>query len=347
MKLKDIHREADSALDSFIHTIETFPGYANKIVCDFYDKAIKGPLRLPVLSELAPWVLCDLIGLSTYDPAKTMFESWYLLNLYSLSYRQLESLENISDQSPEMIAAKLLLQKGITHFYALNPDARTGIPQLIDSWFNQISNPPPLDKLVEVDQSPFDMLIAKELSRQTISMYMCSQILCIRAFYQTPNPDIIKKIAALTISLRSLDGLMHWYEDMISNCKNNLFNSMILSNMDQKDNIKLLTKEELILLLASSGTLMRVLNITTDFIRVALDGFKKSPTPTRAYLESLYEYSKNNIVDFNIIHPELESIKVGPTKNTLARFLSTTPGSDIVKRIEGFISELSELAWEL
>lgn len=279
--------------ESFRRELELLPPGIGRRISVFYDERIKRASPLPLLGEMAPYMLMDILGLDNeqIEPIKTGWLSIYLATL---------ALDDVIDgettrPKDNLIVSMLLLQRGLTAILPLiSKHGRT-------EKFNKAIEETALAGLNEVERhhsiiTEFPEGEVLEIGRKISLLKICAYA----ALSTTPRVSLLSEemldnvLEQIAQAVQLLDDISDWRTDIQSkNFTYLLTESFVRFGMTEADINKLLrlSDMDIILMMVDSEALEKTVNYAARALRsVESDlnflGCGKN-TPTFRYIRRL------------------------------------------------------------
>ena len=279
--------------------ISTFPAEIRSYLMARYCARVPRHDSPPLFGELAPWIMSDWLGVRDYSVAREIYPAWVFMYGYTLlADDQLDKPQAVALDPVGVLAAGMVLQKGLSLLCAIRPNASEWSPLLDESVHDAA-----VSALWELERrnstpTPFGSEDLSALSRKSFLVRLCAGLLTLSTATPRLSTRARTSIDNLTLSLQLRDDITDWIEDL---SLGNYTHVLSIAERSLPDGARLqrLSREQVLCTLVSSGALARTLELSTSSIQRATKGRPLEGTPTEAYVkhvvatnEELYNYAE-------------------------------------------------------
>jgi hypothetical protein len=209
-----------TARHKFYEGLQSLPNEFEEIIRDSYQERIERGHNKPLLGEIAPWILTDLMPISSHDNATAILAPWMNLYAYTLFMDDLLDQPH-NGRSPELLLASgLLLEKGITALCRMFPSS-AHLHLNIDCRFTEAA----YAALKEIKKHRNRIQEFPEADIAGIGEKVALLKLCASCLIYANNSDssdatkednVIISIGSLATGMQLLDDVTDWEEDWTS-----------------------------------------------------------------------------------------------------------------------------------
>lgn len=211
--LLEISSKACHAREVFLSDLKNLPEACETAVCNKYKARLKDRDGAPLLGEVAPWVLSDILSVESPNSVERILAPWMGLYVHTLLLDDIIDTKDKRVAAPVLIASSLIAERSIRRLHEVFPH---------DSWVNL-----KLDEcFLEMATAAIEEIQNHRNSVQTYSekdiadigkkfsiLNLCGAMLLGDSKEEVINDSVLLPVSLLSSGMQLLDDITDWYED--------------------------------------------------------------------------------------------------------------------------------------
>lgn len=310
--------EVESCRQAFLQELESLPEPLNMISIEHYMRKVKRGDGHPMLGEYAPWLIANLAGISDQQPIEELMMPWLNIYTYIIFIDDAIDQQEMKDRELLLIAAGLLLERGLTKLSSLSFNTKNLLAQ-IDRYFTQTA----IAAISELRKHRFSIKSysdeeLRRLGRKVAVLKLCAVYICSRRPVKNVGALNLKVIDALSTGIQILDDITDWEEDWhTGNYTFPLtlaFKKLHIMGIARALNPRKLRADEVLIAMVITGALAESLNRSTEFLEFTLSQVQdkvKHDSPAWKFLDGVVhntEWFKSIVEGSRLVFEEERSV---------------------------------------
>lgn len=288
--------EVEACRQAFMEELQALPEPLNKVAIQTYAKKLERGKGLPLLGEYAPWLIADLAGVMDSNAMRELILPWLSVYTYIVFIDDVVDEHSKKNKELLLIAAGILLERGITQMYNLSPNTKA-LLAAVDKYLTDTA----VAALSELKKHRFSIKSysdqeVKALGQKVAALKLCTvYILSSRGVKEIGDMDLMA-IDYLNTGIQLLDDITDWEDDWRKGNFTPLltltFQRLADSGINRALTPNKLKSDEVLLGMVTTKSLEELLEKSAEFLQTPLVQ-KRTTSPSTA-TEFLKQVVENN-----------------------------------------------------
>jgi hypothetical protein len=341
--------DVDLCREAFLKELPKFPpSITDFIVAEYIARAerVTGP---PLLGEIAPWILANILGITDYRSVRKIAVPWFFLYLYTLLVDDyLDRSETQHDSSFRWVASGMLLQRGIGDLFVALPTHHEKIASLLNSSFNETARAVVSEFVSHRGRiQSYDHRDRAKIGKKNSFAKLLAGVICLSADNPMPSQKQSLAIDHFLQALQLRDDITDWEEDLRSSTYTYLLTTtaerMVQRSNNTNSPIENLPADIVLLSFVLTGSLVSTLELSTSSINRVTTLVDIERTPLAYYLAYMANTNFRAICFAKSSYAALTTYSQrSKSEDWLSEFVTSPSGLRQIKRIRKTLKVITQ-----